>query len=138
MQDVASLKKEGVAIPGWLRGTPTLVNVATRAVTEGTAALERLPGICGERPPEEPAAEPAAEEEPEAIEEEEEEVTLELEEEEEPEPKQQKAGSLDEVDELHDWDAEEEGKQVTDDAVKAMLRQRGMAAEGGGEAAADL
>ena len=46
VQDIASLTSEGIAIPEWLTGTPTLVDMETRCITQGTAAIQRLPVIC--------------------------------------------------------------------------------------------
>lgn len=42
VQDVKALAEEGVAIPAWLKGTPTVVSVSTREVRTGSAALQLL------------------------------------------------------------------------------------------------
>ena len=48
VQDVKSLREEGVELPPWLVGTPTLVHVPTRAVHRGTDALQELARHCEE------------------------------------------------------------------------------------------
>ena len=153
VQDIASLKKEGVSIPSWLKGTPTLVNVATRAVSEGTAALRRLPEICemvqssasgGEESVEdEGLGEDEDEDDGMTIGQDDDEVIDEhgddramTDQEEEEVPHhgldKQSGGSLNDVDELHDWEAatSEENGNVTEDAIKRLLHERGMSDTG--------
>lgn len=45
VQDVDSLQAEGVTLPEWLRGTPTLVDVESREVFAGVHALEQLKAL---------------------------------------------------------------------------------------------
>lgn len=47
VQDIKNLRSEGVELPSWLIGTPTLIEIASRRVLAGSAALQALSRICG-------------------------------------------------------------------------------------------
>ena len=194
VQDIASLKKEEIPIPQWLKGTPTMVNVATREVIEGSEALRRLPRVCrnGSIPMkssknvafesqaqahgddgdyiadfdggvigcddevigcdnegggvigcddeggevigfDDEGGEDEGEEE-EVVGDDEDDAGLEDDDQgvESPHiPGKSSGGSLDQVEELHDWDAEETQQgEITEDAIKKLLHERGMTATG--------
>jgi len=42
VQDIKNLRQEGVPLPDWLRGTPTLYDLSSRKLVEGRASLVEL------------------------------------------------------------------------------------------------
>ena len=42
VQDIKNLRQEGVPLPDWLRGTPTLYDLTSRQLFEGRASLVKL------------------------------------------------------------------------------------------------
>ena len=49
IQNVRTLLDEGVRLPGWLTGTPMLVDMENRQAHKGTDALNHLKRLCGSR-----------------------------------------------------------------------------------------
>ena len=45
IQDVDSLQKEGTALPEWLNGTPTLVEIKSRQILKGSEVVSSIPVI---------------------------------------------------------------------------------------------
>lgn len=45
IQDVDSLRKEGTALPEWLNGTPTLVEIKSRHILKGSEVVSSIPTI---------------------------------------------------------------------------------------------
>lgn len=48
IQDVGSLQKEGVALPEWLNGTPTMVEIKSRQILKGYKVVLGISGILDE------------------------------------------------------------------------------------------
>lgn len=48
IQDVDSLQKEGTALPEWLNGTPTLVEIKSRQILKGSEVVSSIPAILDE------------------------------------------------------------------------------------------
>lgn len=137
VQDVDALRREGVSLPDWLNGTPTLVDVQTRDIFKGSQAVTQLAhATCllaaqlPARPPKQRPNETATRRDDGYTEEEEEEEG----EEEGEEMRgvttatwQEEGGSVEGVEELHDFEEESvDNGKVTEDHVQSVLKERGL------------